>query len=155
MAAQMNYNFSTPKGVVGGKYDLAFDEVVTRSNENENGVMKFGLAVAQGTNVGHGVIVPVTGTTADKIEGITLCTPTEQDTDGNVVIKKNATLGIMKHGNVWGRLANGVTPVYGNTAYVVVSGDDAGAFTTETSGTIDIGAKFGNASDDGIAVITL
>ena len=79
----------------------------------------------------------------------------QQDTDGNVVIKKNAILGIMKHGNVWGRLASGVTPVYGNTAYVVVSGDDAGAFTTEISGTIDIGAKFGNASDDGIAVITL
>ena len=76
MAAQMNYNFSTPKGVAGGKYDLAFDEVVTRSNENDDGVMKFGLAVAQGTNVGHGVVVLVIGTTADKIEGITLCSRT-------------------------------------------------------------------------------
>lgn len=33
MAAQMNYSFDTPKGVAGGKVDLAYDEVVTRQNE--------------------------------------------------------------------------------------------------------------------------
>lgn len=29
MAAQLNYNYGTPKGVPGGKFDIAFDEVVT------------------------------------------------------------------------------------------------------------------------------
>ena len=37
MAAQMNYSFDTPKGVAGGKVDLAYDEVVTRQNEEADG----------------------------------------------------------------------------------------------------------------------
>jgi len=67
MAAQLNYNYGTPMGVPGGKFDIAFDEVVTRSNEEADKKMKFGLAVAVGTNVGKGVKLPTTGVTADKI----------------------------------------------------------------------------------------
>ena len=156
MAAQLNYNYGTPKGVPGGKYDIAFDEVVTRKNENEDGVMKYGLAVAIGTDKGNGIKVPVTGTTAAHIEGITIALPnTEQDMTGKVVVKKNASLSVMKKGNIWGRLATGATPTYGEKAYVVVTGDDAGTFTHESESNVDIGATFGNASDDGIAVIVL
>ena len=156
MAAQLNYNYSTPKGVPGGKFDIAFDEVVTRTNEEKDGVMKYGLAVAVGTNAGNSVKIPVAGTTADQIEGVAIALPnTEQDMDGNVIVKNNLPLSIMKKGNIWGRLATGVTPTYGAKAYVVVSGDDAGTFTTAESGNVDIGATFGNASDDGIAVIVL
>lgn len=158
MAAQLNYNYSTPKGVPGGKFDLVFDEVVTRTNEEEDSKMKYGLAVAVGANVGTGVKLPSTGITADKIEGVTVSIPTtEHDINGNVIVKKGASLGVMKRGNIWGRLATGVTPVYGKTAYVVVTGDDVGAFTTDSSNTVDIGAKFGNVADkdNGIAVILL
>ena len=91
MAAQLNYNYGTPKGVPGGKFDIAFDEVVTRKNENEDGVMKYGLAVAIGADAGNGIKVPVTGTTASQIDGITIALPnTEQDMAGKVVVKKNA-----------------------------------------------------------------
>nr|DAT85049.1 MAG TPA: hypothetical protein [Caudoviricetes sp.] len=158
MAAQLNYNYSTPKGVPGGKFDLVFDEVVTRTNEEEDSKMKYGLAVAVGANVGTGVKLPSTGITADKIEGVTVAIPTtEHDINGKVIVKKGASLGVMKRGNIWGRLATGVTPVYGKTAYVVVTGDDVGAFTTDSSNTVDIGAKFGNVADkdNGIAVILL
>ena len=55
MAAQLNYNYGTPKGVPGGKFDIAFDEVATRKNENEDGVMKYGLAVAVGTDAGNSI----------------------------------------------------------------------------------------------------
>jgi len=56
-----------------------------------------------------------------------------------------------------GRLANGITPEAGKTAYVALTGDDAGTFTTSSTGTVDIGAKFGNVvdKDNGIAVIVL
>ena len=156
MAAQLNYNYGTPKGVAGGKYDIAFDEVVTRKNENKDGEMKFGMAVAVGTSAGKTVKVPVVGTTAEQIEGIAIALPnTEQDMNGKVVVKQNTSLSVMKKGNIWGRLATGVTPTYGTKAYVVVSGDDAGTFTTASEGTVDIGAKFGNAHDYGIAVIVL
>lgn len=156
MAAQLNYGFDTPKGVPGGKFDLSFDEVATRMNEAEDGVLKYGMAVAVGTTPGTTVKVPVAGTTAAQIDGIVLCHPnTEQDMNGNVVVKKNASLSVMRKGHVWGRLATDVTPTYGVTAYVVVSGADAGTFTTASEGNVDIGAKFGKHTDDGIAVIEL
>lgn len=156
MAAQLNYNYSTPKGVPGGKFDIAFDEVVTRNNENEDGVMKYGMAVATGTKAGVTVKVPTAETTKEQIEGIAIALPnTEQDMKGNVIVKKNRSLSIMKKGNIWGRLATGITPTCGAKAYVVISGDDAGSFTTASEGTLDIGAEFGKAYDDGIAVIVL
>ena len=74
---------------------------------------------------------------------------------GKVVVKKDATLSIICKGHVWGRTATGITPVYGETAYVVITGDDAGTFTNVADGALDIGAKFGKYTDDGIAVIEL
>ena len=69
MAAQLNYNYDTAKGIPGGKAYIDFDKVVTRRNENEDGVMKFGMAVAAGASAGYGVKVPVAGTTAAQIDG--------------------------------------------------------------------------------------
>ncbi len=158
MAAQTNYSFDTPKGVAGGKVDLAYDEVVTRQNEEADGKLKFGMAAAVGTSAGSTVKVPVEGTTKVQIEGVVLhAANTEQDMSGKVILKKDASVGIMRKGHVWGRLATGVNPTYGATAYVVTSGDDAGAFTDAADNGLDIGAKFGNASDtdNGIAVIEL
>lgn len=214
MAAQMNYNYGTPKGVPGGKVDISFDEVITRNNEAEDGVLKFGMAAAVGAAPGTGVTVPGAGTTAEKIEGIVLYHPnTEQDMKGNVIVRNGVSLGIMRKGHIWGRTASDAVPVYGAKAYVVVDGDEAGTFTSaseaanfyeicgaDTPGakevvsddtespttnqikvlevtpvagggepsvgdyvvskqlhgaTIDIGAVFGNETDDGIAIIIL
>lgn len=214
MAAQLNYDYGTSKGVPGGKVDISFDEVITRRNEAEDGVLKFGMAAAVGSAPGTGVTVPGVGTTAEKIEGVVLYHPnTEQDMNGNVVIRKGASLGIMKRGHIWGRLASDAFPKYNAKAYVVVDGDEAGAFTSASAevsvyvqcdqgtpdakeivsdeedsptgdqikisavtpvfceyhpavgdyvvlkklhgATVDIGATFGNVSDDGIAVVIL
>ena len=153
MAAQLDYGYSTPKGVAGGKVNLFHDEVITRMNEEENGVLKFGMAVMVGSKAGHTCKV-AKGATAEQIEGIALCNPTtEFDMNGNVVVKKGASIGVMKTGAIWARLATDVTPTYGAKAYVVVSGNDAGTFTTTASGNVDIGAKFGNETDDGIAIV--
>lgn len=130
MAAQMNYSFDTPKGVAGGKVDLAYDEVVTRQNEEADGVLKFGMAAAVGTSAGSTVKVPATGTTKAQIEGVVLhAVNTEQDMSGKVVLKKDVSVGIMRKGHVWGRLAGGAVPSYSAAAYVVVDGNDAGCFT--------------------------
>lgn len=156
MAAQMNYNYGTPKGVPGGKFDLAYDEVVSRNNEAEDGVLKFGTAAAVGSDPGFNVTVPGADTTAEKIEGIVLCCPnTEQDAKGRAVIRKNTTVGIMRKGHIWGRLDKGVTPSYGEKAYVSVAENSAGTFTNVSDGALDIGATFGSEFDDGIAVIIL
>ena len=156
MAAQKNYTYSTPMGVPGGKVDIAFDVVKTRMNEAEDGVLKFGMAAAVGTTPGTTVTVPSADTTAEKIEGVVICHPnTEQDMKGTVVVKKNVSVGVMSKGHIWARTATDVTPEYGETAYVVISGDDAGSFTNVADGALDIGAKFGKYAEDGIAVIEL
>ena len=155
MAAQTTYGYSIPKGVAGGKVNLFNDEVITRMNEEENGVLKFGMAVMTGATPGATVKI-AKGATKDQIEGVVLCHPnTEHDMDGKVVVKKNASVGVMTQGCIWGRLATGVTPTYKQTAYVVVTGNDAGTFTNVADGAVDIGAKFGKDVDDGIAVIVL
>ena len=156
MAAQLDYGYSTPKGVVGGKYDIAFDEVITRKNEEADGVLKYGMAAMVGANAGSGVKVPTGGCTADKIEGVVLrAANTEQDMGGHVVVKKDASVGIVRKGRVWCRTASDAEPAYGAKAYVVVDGKDAGMFTHTEGSNVDIGAKFGNAKDDGIAVIEI
>ena len=100
--------------------------------------------------------VPTAGTTADQIEGIVLhAANTEHDMKGKVVVPNNASGGILRKGRIWGRIAPDATPTYKAKAYVVVDGDDAGTFTDKAEGNVDIGARFGNASDDGIAVIEI
>ena len=214
MAAQTNYNYSTPKGVPGGKVDISFDEVITRRTEAEDGVLKYGMAVSVGNAAGIGITVPTSGTTAEKIEGVVVYQPnTEQDMKGNVVVKNGASLGVMRKGHIWARTSSDAEPTYGAKAYVVVDGNEAGAFTSSSeavsvykkcdsgtsgakevvsdetespSGTqiklsavtpaengytptvgdyvvyeqvhgaaVDIGATFGNAYDNGIAVVIL
>ena len=152
--AQLTYGYDIPKGVAGGKVDLACDEVVTRLNEAEDGVMKFGMGAVVGTSAGSSVKVPAAKT--DVFEGVVLYLPnTEQDMNGNVVVKKDVSLGIVKHGKVWVRLATDVTPTYGAEAYVVATGADAGCFTTSAEDNIKTTAKFGNLVDGSIAVIEL
>lgn len=158
MSAQLNYPYDIPKGNPGGKFDIGFDEVVTRRNEEADGVLKYGMAVMAGTMPGATVKVPTAEATAETIDGIALAAAnTEHDLQGHVNVRQGVSLSIMRKGKVWGRLAAGATPTYGKTAYVVKSGNDAGCFTN-TEGGIDIGAKFGNTSDtsdDGIAVIEI
>lgn len=154
--AQLNYSYDIPKGNPGGKFDLSFDEVVTRRNEEEDGVLRFGMAAMIGTAPGSSVKVPDSTATADTIEGVVLeAANTEHDLRGVVNVREGASVSIMRKGKVWGRLAAGATAAYGAHAYVVKTGDDAGCFTDTADGNIDIGAVFGNASDDGIAVIEI
>ena len=142
MAAQLDYSYTTPKGVAGGKYDIAFDEVITRKNEEADGVLKYGMAAMIGTNAGSDVKV-------------LRAANTEQDMNGHVVVKKCASVGIVRKGRVWCRLASDAEPAYGAKAYVVVTGKDAGTFTHTEGSNVDIGATFGNAKDDGIAVVEI
>lgn len=160
MSAQLDYNYGTSKGVPGGKVNLADDEVITRQNEEKDGVMKAGLAVSVGSSAGTTVKIPVAGTKASQIEGVVLAhANVEQNMDGVVTIRKESELGVMKRGNIWARTAEGAEPQYGEKALVVISGKDAGCFTsvedTENGTTVDIGATFGKDTDKGIAVVVL
>ena len=135
MAAQLKYSQSTPKGVPGGKFDISYDEVVSRVNqEAEDGVLKFGMAAQTATDAGIGVKVPVSGATASQIEGLVLRSGvTERDLQGRVNIRSGATVGVMTRGRAWGRIASDAVPVSGQKAYVVLDGDEAGSFTSASA----------------------
>ena len=166
---QLTYDYATPVALPGGKVDISFDEVVARINEEEDGAMHYGLAVVNGTTAGSQVKKPTSSSTAANIVGVVIANAnTEQDMNGNIVIKNKATLGVMVRGNIWARTVDTTAPTAGTTAYVVPSGDDAGSFTASANNGksgddkveyLDIGAKFGNKAevdtDGGIAIVSL
>ena len=150
---QKNYEYAGKKGIAGGKFDLTFDEVNSRACEDE---LNFGLAVMVGTLEGVQVKLPTSGTTKDKIEGVVLYgANTEQDKDGNIVLAKGTTVSVMKKGKIWVRIATAANVTAGKSAYVVLNGEDAGKFTDDQSGNLDIGAVFGGEKDKEIAVVEL
>lgn len=165
MAVQLNYNYGTPKAIPGQKADISpIDVVVARLNTEDDGDIRFGMAVAPATGKENSAIALPTGATTE-IAGVVLHGQNyEQDMSGAVIIKKNDTLGVIRKGHVWARLKDNETePKYGTKAYVVINGDGVGCFTaTEDVGnTLDIGATFGNASEidavthKGIAIVEL
>lgn len=152
MSAQTSYNFATPKGVAGGLYDLSRHDVVSRRNEENDGVIKFGMGVVIGTTKGVQVKLPAAGATAGNFEGIVLNGfSTELDKDGKLVVTNDATVGVITYGKVWARIVADITPAYGDALYLVVSGDNAGLFTNASGeNTMAItGAKFIGAKGTG------
>ena len=134
MAAQLDYNYGTPKGIPGGKADISFDVVVTRMNEEEDGQLKYGMAAFAGSNKGHGIKRPASGATKADFQGVVICNAnTEHDMYGRVNITKGAMVSCMLRGRIWGRLAPGAEPAYGGKAYVAVDGDYAGCFTSQSA----------------------
>lgn len=153
MAAQLDYGFDIPKGVPGGLANLTHHEVISRRNEEATGKMKQGFGVVEGTTPGKTAKLPTA--TGDKFAGIVLHVHnTEMDMEGVSTIKKDASLSVMKHGEAWVRLATDVEPAYGDKAYLVVTGADAGCFTKTADGAIEVG-KFISEADNGIAVVQL
>lgn len=157
--AQTRYGYTTPIGAAGGIVDIAPYAIDTFLNEEDNGVMKFGVGVVQGSNPGVNIAMPETGATAAKFEGITTNNrTTEYNVDGTLTVNKGASVGVMKYGRIYGRVATGATPAYGDALYLVISGDEAGYFTNEAGDTaIAVKGRFlgGVDSASGVASIEL
>lgn len=145
MSVQTAYNFYTEKGVAGGLYDLSHHDVNSRRNECEDGVLKFGMGVVVGTTKGTQVKLPASGASIANFEGIVINgNSTEMDKAGDVVVKKEDTVGVLTHGRVWARIKAGITPAYGDALYLITTGENAGLFTNATeANAIEItGGKF-------------
>lgn len=153
MSAQTRYGFHTPKGGAGGIVDLAPYAIDTLLNEEENGVMKHGMGVVQGSTPGTNAKIPTAEATAAQFEGIVVNNrTTELDFDGNISIKKGSALGVMRYGRIYGRLAKNATPAYGDAVYLITSGDDAGLFTNSADGNLAIKARFLGTVDTTCAI---
>lgn len=157
MSAQMNYSFATPIGQAGGIYDLAPYAVESFRNAAADGKMKFGMGVVRGTTKpGVEVEIPATGATAAKFEGIVTNRRTSENARfGGVELNQGITLGVMRWGRIYAQLATNVEPAYGEKAYLVITGDDAGTFTNVATGALDVKAEFRGTASDGIALVEL
>lgn len=147
MSAQTRYGYSSPIGSAGGIVDLAPYAIDTFLNEEENGKVKFGMGVVTGTNKGSGIKLPVKGSTAANFEGITVNRrTTESDMEGAVSLRKSASIGVMKYGRIYVRVAKTVKPGYGDALYLIAEGEEAGCFTnaagTGTPATFAIKGRF-------------
>lgn len=153
---QTTYKYSTPLGQPGGLYDMSWHEIDSFANENNDGVMKFGMGVVRGTSAGKTVKVPVSASTAGQFEGVVVYKPASENTlTGGPVMKKNCTVGVMRYGRIYGLVAADEEPTYGDPVYLVVAGDDAGCFAKTSTDNVAIKGRFLGGVSDGIAPIEL
>lgn len=138
MSAQLKYGFSTVIGAAGGIVDIAPYAIDTFQNEENTGKMVFGVGVVKGSVPGDKVALPTSAATAAKFEGIvTNDRTTEYDLEGELSLRKGASVGVMRYGRVYARVAEDVAPAYGDAAYLITSGDEAGYFTNAAAGNDD------------------
>jgi len=155
MSAQINYGFKTAMGEAGGIVDLAPYVINSFANEADTGKMKFGVGVVSGTSAGR-VNLPGADATAAKFEGIVVNRrTTEYDMEGKIHIRKDSTLGVMRYGHIYGRVAAGVTPAHGEPVYMIKSGDEAGYFTNVADGNLAINARFIGAFDATVQIAAI
>lgn len=93
MSVQTTYGFATGKGIAGGIYDMYHYPIDSRFNEEENGVLRFGMGVVRGSLPGSNVALPTSASKAADFEGVIVNGFTNQhDLEGVVSIMNNQTL---------------------------------------------------------------
>ncbi len=135
-------------------YDRADYTAVTRRNGADTGKLFFGCGVVQGTDPGREIALPATGATADKFEGVAVYgANVEMDDYGAVRLEKNQILDVCQAGKLLGALPDSSTRSTAMRCIFVVTGDDAGKFTSTASKdtNIAIKARFLGAAVNGIA----
>jgi hypothetical protein len=159
MSGQLSYSYQTPKGVAGGLFDISPYRIDSRVNgETCAGKMMFGMGAVQGDNPGVNALVPDAGNPGAQFEGIVMTGFTNQmDAAGKVRIFPLQTIGILRWGTAWGRVADGVTPVCGDPAYLIADGSEAGYFTNDGGDdNLAVNGRFiGGLGTGGVAPIEL
>lgn len=130
MSVQTRYGYSSPIGAPGGIVDLAPYAIDTFLNEEESGTMKFGLGVMNGSKAGTYIALPKKADTISEFAGITTNNrTTEYDLEGKIHVRKGAAVGVMRYGRIYGRVAGGIEPAYGDPVYLLTEGDEVGCFS--------------------------
>lgn len=156
--AQLSYSYNTPKGVAGGLLEISPYQIDSRLNgETAAGSLKFGMGVVQGATPGKNVSIPTTTATADKFEGLVLTSfVQEMDMAGDIRLQPKQTIGVLRYGRAWARLPQGLTVSYGDSLYLITTGDDAGLFTNEATDNLAIKGRFvGEVDSSDIAPIEI
>lgn len=154
--AQTRYGFSTPKGGAGGILDIAPYAINTFINEEATGVMLHGVGVVAGSTPGTNAKLPAEGAKATDFLGVVVNNrTTELDLEGNMHIKTKAALGVMSWGRVYVRIKDGVEPAFGEAAYLITSGAEAGFFTNVAEDNVAVKARFVGGKDATAAIAAI
>ncbi|MBQ7445919.1 MAG: hypothetical protein IJS71_08325 [Clostridia bacterium] len=142
--AQLSYGFKTPVGLAGGLFDITPYVIDARRNEENDGVLGFGIGVVKGTTAGVQVALPTTSDSAADFEGITVNGfTTENNMSGNVVLANGATVGVLSKGRIWAQVKASLTIHYGDAVYLINDGDNKGKFSNVATDGVKIpGARF-------------
>lgn len=154
MSVQTKYGFATSKGIAGGIYDMYHYPVDSRYNEEDNGVLRFGMGVVRGSLPGSNVALPTSASKAADFEGVIVNGFSNQhDLEGVVSILNNQNIGVMRKGRIWVALAEDAEPKYGDAVHLIVDGDEAGCF--DTTGGVAIAGRFIGGPSNGVAPVEL
>lgn len=154
MSVQTKYGFATSKGIAGGIYDMYHYPVDSRYNEEDNGVLRFGMGVVRGSLPGSNVALPTSASKAADFEGVIVNGFSNQhDLEGVVSILNNQNIGVMRKGRIWVSLAEDAEPKYGDVVHLIVDGDEAGCF--DTTGGVAIAGRFIGGPSNGVAPVEL
>ena len=153
MAAQLNYGYSTGKGIAGGIFDAYHYKIDSRVNEEANGVLQVGVGVVQGSIPGSNVKLPDKESSTSTFEGVVVNGfSNQQNLDGNLTIANNQNIGVMREGRIYAVVAFTATPAYGKALYLCPG---TGEFTTEATDNVKISGRFLGEANNGIAPIEL
>ena len=151
MAIQNDVRQSLPRGPLGTKVDASLDGIDSRALEGSYDSV-FGKAVIRGSIPGRTVVLPNAMFSRDVFEGVAMSNfLMEIWTDGSIDIPEGSSIGVMRWGRVWVHTAPDAAPGYGDAAYVIPSGENAGMFTTEAAGNVKISGCFIGGKTDGDA----
>ena len=154
MSVQTKYGYATGKGIAGGIFDMYHYPVDSRFNEEENGVLRFGVGVVKGSIAGSNIKLPAAGATAADFEGVVVNGFSNQhDLEGKVYIMNNQNVGVMRKGRIWVIVAEGEEPAYGDPVHLIAEGTDVGCFAT--SGGVEIAGRFIGSASRGVAPVEL
>ncbi len=153
MGVQTSYTYNISKGIAGGLYDITGYENNTFVTP---GGIPFGYGVVKGANPGSDVRLPDKNSTAADFEGVVQNGfTTMQDMKGDAIPQNGQSIGVLKHGKIWGVVSENAEPAYDAPVFLITEGTEAGCFTTENeeSEKIALSAKFISAKDGCIAPI--
>jgi hypothetical protein len=146
--AQLQYGYEMQKAVPGGLRDTSPHSIVARANaEATAGAVKFGMGVVVGDTPGTNVKLPAAGATSAAFEGVVCQSVKEMDMQGKLSIDNAHTLGVLKYGRVWVRVAPSLTINYGDQMYLLTSGANIGCFTNAAANAVAVNGKFYGAAE--------
>ena len=161
MSGQLTYSFTPPRGLAGTLLDIAnLKDIDSRVNgETEVDAMRFGMGAVQGDSPGTSVVVPTSASTLDEFEGIVMTGHTQQMTmTGEVHVYPAQTVGILRWGRAWARVADGIIPEYGEPLFLIITGAEAGLFTNDDGGGTNMalnGRFYGGLGTGSVAPVEL